>query len=320
MKNIIIDNDNDGVRLDRILRKHMASTPLSLLYRSLRKGQIRVNGKKIKQQYRVAEGDVVTINITDLPPETIKKTQTNRVQSLFHTEFFKKNFNLVFEDEHLLVCNKPSGLVVHAGTGHQKNECLIDLAQSYILNKSKDKNTREPQLVHRLDKDTSGIILIAKNKQILRALHTNLRNHTIKKQYIAFCHGIPNQKKGTIDLTLEKTHEPNNGMKVKVSKNGVQSLSTFQVLRTRKHLSQLRIDLHTGKTHQIRVHLSHIGCPIIGDIRYGDNDFDAKLFSNSKIEKRLYLHSEQITFFHPDLNREVTFSAPIPQSFIALLK
>ncbi|MGD9199936.1 MAG: RluA family pseudouridine synthase [Chitinispirillia bacterium] len=314
MKIITIDKDNDGVRLDRILRKQLKSIPLSLIYQKIRRGIIRVNRKRTKQNYRVKEGDSIQINTLAIDSGNMDTFKLKKIDSLFKTAFFKNNFQIIFEDENLLVCNKPAGLVVHSGTGHNTQKTLIDLATGYLRNSFK-KKTAEPILVHRLDKDTSGIILIAKNRQILRTLHANIRTHSIEKKYTAICHGTPLKSKGIIDVSLKRTHFKNSGTKMTVSTQGKKALSSYRVIAIKNNLSQIEIDLHTGKTHQIRVHLSHIGCPIIGDKRYGNSELDIELFRTDSWQQRLYLHADQISFFYQEMNKKVTFSAPAPAGF-----
>lgn len=319
MKTFTIAPDDDGVRVDRILRKALPQTALSAIYRFIRTGVVRVNGKRIKQNYRVQSGDTVAIQVREDALLPDKKHESKKVASLVHTDFYRENFSIIYEDESLLVCNKPVGIVVHGGTGHVKHDTLIDCAASYMRQKSKKDRYIEPVLVHRLDRDTSGVILIAKNKQVLRKLHHHLREHAFEKRYVALCHGSPPDKKGAVDLSLVRTHERNRGMKVRVGKGGVHSLSRYRVQKTRKNISHISIDLHTGRTHQIRVHMMHIGCPVIGDVRYGDKERDARLFQNPDIPHRLYLHAEQVSFHHPVLDRKVSFSAPLPDAFKKVL-
>lgn len=314
MNLLTVDFDDDGVRLDRILRKQLKTIPLSLIYQNIRRGTIRVNNKRAKQNYRVKEGDSIQINTLAVDIENNNTSKLTNIDSLFKTTFYKNNFKIIFEDENLLVCNKPVGLVVHSGTGHNTQRTLIDLATSYMRNSSK-KSSIEPILVHRLDKDTSGVILIAKNKKILRTLHTNIRMHSVEKKYTALCHGIPPKKEGIIDASLKRTHLKQSGTKMVVSAQGAKALSSFRILKTKNNLSQIAITLHTGKTHQIRVHLSHIGCPIIGDIRYGNSELDRELFRKTIWHNRLYLHADQISFFYQEMNKKVTFCAPVPSIF-----
>lgn len=313
-KKIEIDRDNDGVRVDRFLRKRLNSLPLATIYALIRKGHIRVNNRCIKQNYRLTIGDCLELseNLCDIEEKTVSR---KNLAGLVSSDFFKRNFHILFEDEEILVCNKPTGLVVHAGSKHQTHHTLIDLASCYLRQGVRKKKAFEPVLVHRLDKDTSGVILIAKNKQILRYLHTSIRKKEMKKNYRALCHGIPTKAKGTITFSLLKTHERNRGMKVKVDEQGLQAQSSYQVVQTARNISDLEIDLHTGRTHQIRVHLAQIGHPIIGDQRYGNNALDRQVLYQGKMTPRLYLHAEKISFFYPLLNKRVTFYAPLPKEF-----
>ena len=320
MKTIKIDEDNEGVRIDRILRKELASTSLSEIYSSIRKGNITVNGKRVRQNYRVKEGDIIKVNIGRAELTSDKKSTQKKILSLQHTEFFKQNFKIIYEDEWLLVCDKPAGLVVHAGTKHLKQDTLIDLAISYVKHTSGKKKFVEPVLVHRLDRDTSGVILIAKNKRTLRYLHDNLRSNEFKKRYVALCHGIPSVKKGSIELSLVRTHERNRGMKVTVGEGGLTSRSSFRLVKSYRRASKIEIDLHTGRTHQIRVHMAHLACPVIGDVRYGDREKDRLLFEKNRDLRRLYLHAEQLSFPHHGLERVVTFTAPVPADFQKILQ
>ena len=180
----------------------------------------------------------------------------------------------------------------------------------------KKKAKYPPTLVHRIDRDTSGIVIIAKDKISLRELNRQLREQEFKKEYIALVHGTLKRKKGKIDLELEKSSTENRGMKMSVKEGGVKSSSSYKVTNEGEKFSQLSIDLHTGKTHQIRVHTSYIKHPIIGDVRYGNPELDAKLFEkNPNLTQRLYLHASTVSFIHPEFERKVTFSAPTPEEF-----
>lgn len=320
MKTIHIDEENEGVRIDRILRKELASVSLSEIYSSIRKGTIRVYGKRVKQNYRVKTGDTIEVNRGRAELISEKKSSIKKIPFFWHTECFKKYFRIIYEDEWLLVCDKPAGLVVHAGTKHLKQDTLIDLAKSYMKHTSGEKTLIEPVLVHRLDRDTSGVILIAKDKSTLRFLHSNLRDNEFNKRYVALCHGHPSEKKGSIELPLIRTHEHNRGMKVTVGEGGLTSRSSFRLVESYKKASLIEIDLHTGRTHQIRVHMAHITCPVIGDVRYGDREKDHALFEKNRKFRRLYLHAEQLSFPHPGLDRIVTFTAPVPEGFQKIIQ
>jgi 23S rRNA pseudouridine955/2504/2580 synthase len=315
-----IPADDDGVRFDRILRKKLALMSLSDIYRLIRTGRCRVNGKKSTQEYRLRANDLVEL---DVDPAELSMSESSGKEvrtGISRTDFYKRNFRIIYEDDDLLACNKPPNLVVHPGTGHSSGDTLIDLVQAYISTKARGKEFPDPVLVHRIDRDTSGIILIAKNKRVLRFLHTHFRDHQIEKKYFAICHGRPQKSKGTIEVNLAKTVELNSGLKMKVDDSGVFSQSDYTIVRTTGKLSLLQVTLKTGKTHQIRVHLAHIGCPIAGDIRYGNQTLDQALFAKKGIMRRLYLHATSIGFVHPIDNKKITLAAPMPDEFDELMR
>jgi 23S rRNA pseudouridine955/2504/2580 synthase len=175
-------------------------------------------------------------------------------------------------------------------------------------------------LVHRIDRDTSGIVLIAKNKSILRYLHSHFRDHQIEKKYSAVCHGRPPKKSGVIEVKLAKTLERNSGTKVTVDENGQIAKTRYSVIRSNGVFTEFDAGIGTGRTHQIRVHLAHIGCPVVGDVRYGDKDLDKALFMRRNISRRLYLHAHHISFIHPLDNKRLTLTAPVPDEFAELMK
>lgn len=305
--------DDEGVRFDRFLRKKCRSLPLSEIYKLIRKGKITVNNKRVKQNYRLCLQDIIehAPGIFELDE---KETDTlEKIESLVNTVYFRDHFKILYEDEFLIVCNKPRGVVVHGGSGHTHRRTLIDMAHSYLI-RSSGSDTK-PYLVHRLDKDTSGVLLIAKNIQVLRGLHDSLRRGHITKLYTAFCHGVPEKSGDTVSMKISKTYNRNRGTKMKVSDDGVSSTSTYRCLEKYSSISKIHITLHTGRTHQIRVQLSHLGYPIVGDKRYGVNEFDTKVFAQYPVVSRLYLHACRLTFHHPGIDRNVTFDSPLPESF-----
>jgi 23S rRNA pseudouridine955/2504/2580 synthase len=200
-------------------------------------------------------------------------------------------------------------------------DTLIDLVKSYIWNKRTRKcPLAEPQLVHRLDRDTSGVILLSKDMHTLRALHDSLRRGAIHKHYRAICHSSPPQRSATIETALARSYERGAGTRVMVAEKGLPSRTSYTVLRTRNHLSDLRLDLHTGRTHQIRVQLAHIGCPIAGDTRYGSPELDQRIFTRTAAAQRLYLHAERLSFPHPATKETIVVAAPIPREFEILMQ
>jgi 23S rRNA pseudouridine955/2504/2580 synthase len=318
MLQLIISPDDTGTRLDKFLRRKLPRTPLSAIYRLIRTGDARINGKKAQQNYRLQPNDIIDLRLDAAEVSDPDKSDDATVKDLAKTEFFKKNFRILFEDEYLIACDKPVHMVVHPGSGHVSHDSLIDCARSYLLQKK--SSAIEPFLVHRIDKDTSGLVLIAKNRQVLRELHEALRAHAIRKIYQAVVHGRPPKNQGTVEVDLKKTFERNDGTKMTVDEDGESSKSAYRVIQSNKVCSLVDVEIFTGKTHQIRVHMAHVGCPVIGDVRYGDEQSDLKIFSNKSVQRRLYLHAHRLTFQHPMSRMEISLESPVPASFQTIIK
>ncbi|MBN2037084.1 MAG: RluA family pseudouridine synthase, partial [Chitinispirillaceae bacterium] len=191
-----------AVRLDRILRKKFRLMSLSGIYSLLRRGGVRVNGKRVRQDYRLQEGDEIRVNADSSEMTEQRQDKTGRFERLVRTAFFKCHFVVLHEDPDLLVCDKPAGLVVHPGSGHLCGDTLFDLAAAYLLTGKKIRTPDDMALVHRLDRDTSGTILIAKNKRAVRRLHEEFRRGSLTKHYVAVCHNRPPDNEGEIVLRL----------------------------------------------------------------------------------------------------------------------
>jgi RluA family pseudouridine synthase len=315
MKDFIVAEDDVNMRLDRWLRKKLPLTPLAGIFRLLRKGKARINKKKKPEDYRLILGDVISVDAPDAEFDAGRITAAP--SSLVKTSYFSRNFNVLFEDENFLVCQKPSGIVVHSGTGHTDRDSLVDLASAYLSSR-KGKHA-EALLVHRLDRDTSGVILLAKNKITLRTLNEELRDGEMAKEYLCICHGRLPMRSGTVDVPLVKNYEGDDGTKMRVGHGGVRSISHYRVIKERGTVSYVAVELVTGRTHQIRVHMEHLKCPIIGDVRYGDATKDKEFFkSHATAPKRLYLHARRISLNYPGTNKPVSFEAPEPKEFLAL--
>ncbi len=317
MHQFTIGPEEQGCRVDRVVRKRLTLLPLAGIYKLFRTGRILVGGKKTLPDYRLQEGDLLQIDVeqaeivTPGPPEA-------SLRRLAGTSFFRKNFSILYEDEHLLACNKPSGLVVHPGSGHTRHDTLIDLATGYLLDKNGIAPGDEVALVHRLDRDTSGVILVAKNKRTLRLLHEAFLQRTVVKEYRAVCHHRPPENEGTITVNLSRTYERNSGMKMHVERDGETARSRYRVLSYRNDVSSVAVFLETGKTHQIRVQMAHVGAPVVGDVRYGDPSLDAHL--SNCTPHRLFLHAYRITFNHPHTRSPLTIKAPLPEEFTEVMR
>ena len=314
---IIIGSEEAGCRTDRIVRKRLALMPLSSIYMLFRKGKILIGETRAKQDYRLKAGEVlrIAVNAAEVTPP---KAADASLSQLTGTSFFRKNFSVLYEDTDLLACNKPSGLVVHPGSGHTRRDSLIDLATAYLLQKNRTVSGEEIALVHRIDRDTSGVILIAKNKRTLRLLHDQFRERALTKEYLALCHGRPPGNEGTLRMQLVRSDHRSSGMKMKVQSGGSDAVSSYRVESFNGLHSRVVVLLETGKTHQIRVQLAEVKAPIIGDVRYGDETADRKLFDD-KAAPRLFLHAHRLSLRHPHSGKTLTIKAPIPGEFTRLL-
>jgi 23S rRNA pseudouridine955/2504/2580 synthase len=317
MQHIIIGPEDAGCRVDRLLRKRLPLLPLSGIYTLIRKGGVRVGGRKVREDCRLREGEVLDVEV-DAAEVVAPRAPDASLGRLTGTSFFRKNFSVIYEDAHLLACNKPSGLVVHPGSGHTRCDSLIELATAYLLGKNGITPGDEIALVHRLDRDTSGVILIAKNKRTLRSLHEAFVNRAVVKEYRAICHERPPRNEGTISVNLSRTHERNGGMKMRVDGDGREARSRYELNEFRNGLSSVTLFLDTGKTHQIRVQMAHVGAPVVGDVRYGDAAADAKLFGGAP--PRLFLHACRVSFRHPHTRKSLTIKAPVPQEFAEVIR
>lgn len=317
MVQICIGKDDSGCRIDRILRKRLPLKSLSEIYSLIRKGKILVDGKRVKQNYRVEESNLISLKV-DQSELAQKRGPDQNLRSIVKTAFYKRNFSIVYEDDFIIACNKPSGLVVHPGTGHLNRDTLIELASGYLLEKGLLVDENEPALVHRIDRDTSGIVLIAKNKRTLRSFHDIFRNRDIVKQYIAICHHKPPKFEDEIILGISKSHHTKNGTKMCVNTRGQETRSRYRIVEYSNDISRIEVFLETGKTHQIRVQMAHIGAPIIGDNRYGNPEADNRVFNF--LPRRLYLHAFKLSFVHPVKRKKITITAPQPEEFSDLFR
>ncbi|MFA6878175.1 MAG: RluA family pseudouridine synthase [Fusobacterium sp.] len=266
----IIEKDDENVRLDRYLRKKLTTTPLTEIFKALRIGKIKVNNKKKKENYRLVEGDKLFIGL-EVPEEEIifMKLQDK------DKEFLKNG--IVFENKDLIIFNKKKNVVMHRGSGFDYG--ISEMFKSYF--KSNDFN-----FVNRIDKKTSGLVIGSKNKITTRILTEEIRENRIKKKYYILVHGIINKDKFVIENYLKKIEDK----VIVTSKNDTEgkiAITYFKVLKRKNNLTLLEGELVTGRTHQLRVQLSNMGHPILGDTRYG-NDRERILFLNSfycKIDK-----------------------------------
>ena len=274
-KFVEIDESHAGQRIDNFLIRH-CKIPKSRIYQMLRKGEVRVNKGRIKPTHRLEMGDVVRIPPFENTVKPKRETVENKHKVLLD--------RIIYEDKDILVVDKPSGMAVHGGSGvHAGVIEAMRLLRPEI---------KFMELAHRLDKDTSGCLIIAKSRKALTHCHEEFREGRVKKIYHARVAGKWPKNLNKVELALEKNQGAQGERKVRVSTEGKTSKTTFQILKADSDSTLLEVHLHTGRTHQIRVHCMASGYPIIGDVKYGDNKINAKFAA--KGVKRLCLHCYQM--------------------------
>lgn len=292
-----IDDDMAGQRIDNFLRNQLKTVPKSMIYRIVRKGEVRVNKKRVKAEYKLMAGDTVRV-----PPVTIQ-TDESKQDAPVSTKLNKVaelEQRIIFEDDHMLILNKPSGTAVHGGSGLKFGaiEALRALRPQ----------ARFLELVHRIDRDTSGILLVAKKRSALRHLQAQFREKTVRKYYFALVMG---QWKNNCKVVKAPLLKNDVNSIVRVNPNGKASETRFKILEKFKDATLIQASPVTGRTHQIRVHTQYTGHPIAWDDRYGDPRFDA--YTAQFGIQRLFLHAANIQFVHPGSNEKMDISAPLEE-------
>lgn len=296
---IKVDEDYVDQRIDNFLIKKIKNVPKSHIYKIIRSGEVRVNKKRIKADYKLNLNDQIR-----LPP---LKLNLSKIKNTSPDLRIKKN--IVYEDDWFLIVNKPEGIASHGGSG-------ISLGLIESLRIERD-DLRYLELVHRLDKNTSGLILVAKKRAALRSLQELFRNKKIIKKYLTLVKGEWLEKKIKVEMNLKKIVTKDGQQVVKKSKDGKLSQSIFRLVKYIVNLSLIDVELLTGKTHQIRVQLAEMGFPIAGDDKYGDFSFNRTLLKKGL--KRMFLHAYYIEFMHPFLNKKFTLEVGLPDSLKKIL-
>ncbi|ARA69439.1 23S rRNA pseudouridine(955/2504/2580) synthase RluC [Pasteurella multocida] len=295
VKMLTISEDEAGQRIDNYLLAKLKGVPKSLIYRILRKGEVRVNKGRIKPEYKLQANDIVRV-----PPVRVSEkehapisTKLNKVSQL--------EKQILFEDECLLVLNKPSGIAVHGGSGLSFGviEALRTLRP----------DARFLELVHRLDRDTSGILLVAKKRSALRSLHEQLREKTVQKDYLALVRGQWQSHCKVVKAPLLKNELSSGERIVRVSEQGKPSETRFSIEERYEYATLVKASPVTGRTHQIRVHTQYAGHPIALDDKYGDKHFDEQMTQLGLT--RLFLHAFSIRFEHPKTGETLRINAPL---------
>ena len=297
MKEFIVEREEIGKRLDAYLSLKNEKISRTIVQKLIEEGNILVNGKNPKASYKVSEGDKITLEEIE-PKEISLKAQDIAV-------------DIIYEDKDIIVVNKPKGLVVHPANGNPDGTLVNAIMSICKGSLSGIGGEIRPGIVHRLDKDTSGIIIIAKNDEAHINLSEQIKNRKVKKTYIALVRGFVKENEATINMPIGRSQKDRK--KMAVVKNGKNAVTHIKVLERFNNYTLLQVNIETGRTHQIRVHLSEIGYPIVGDYTY----------SNGKNEFGIVgqcLHAKSLKFRHPITNEEMYLEAELPQYFKDVIK
>jgi len=296
---ILIDSRIAGIRLDQFLSQYFPSISRNRISISIHNGLITVGGISRKNSYRLKPGETVTGSLFELPAINVLPE--------------KVPFTVLFEDDHLILLSKPPGIVVHPGSGNHQGTLVSGLVyHCQAISAVGDK--LRPGIVHRLDKDTSGIMVVAKSDFVLRKLAELFKNRYVKKNYIALLHGTMKKKSGRLVASIGR-HPVNRQKMAVLPEKGRHAVSNWQVLEelAGTNTSLVKIGIETGRTHQIRVHMAHLGHPVVGDRVYGSN-------RNNVGYPRQFLHAHRLVLRHPVTNEILDQIAPLWQDFAAVLR
>lgn len=288
MRTFTAGKNDAGKRLDKFIQKAAPALPKNLMYKYIRLKRIKVNGKKSDIAYKIAQGDVVDMYIND---EFFEKTHDNY-------DFLKapKSLDIIYEDENIMLLNKKAGVLSHPDDG-EYTDTLITRVQRYLYEKGEyqpeTENSFVPALANRIDRNTGGIVIAAKNAAALRVLNEKIKNREIEKKYLCVIVGTPEKKKAVLTNYMIKD-EKSNKVRVydKPFEGGKTMITEYEILGTKNGLSLAEVTLHTGRTHQIRATFAHIGCPLLGDGKYGRNEINKKYGGY----KKQFLYSYKLKF------------------------
>jgi 23S rRNA pseudouridine1911/1915/1917 synthase len=305
-----VDDENAGTRLDRFVAESVPDLSRARVQTLIQSGSIRVNGNTIKPSHKVQPGEVVQVRVEPSEP------------SRFEAEDIP--LDIVFEDEHIIVVNKPAGMVVHPATGITSGT-LVNALLAHVRHLPATDSAERPGIVHRIDKNTSGLLVVARTEAAHRALTESIGRRAVKREYRALAYGRFAESEGTIDAPIGRS--PSDRKKMAVTGIASRKATThFTVREDFGEVSHLAVRLETGRTHQIRVHMAYIGHPIVGDLVYGtrlkrfhEKMSPAVVDAVSRLVGHM-LHAETLAFDHPIAGGPLRFSAPLPEEFKRLLQ
>ena len=296
MKEYIAQEENSNIRLDKAISEKNSELSRVAIQRMIEEGKILVNDKKVKASYKVQKGDKIIIG-----EEEIKEAKL---------EAEDIPLDIIYEDKDIIVVNKQKGLVVHPGNGNWDGT-LVNAIMAHCKDLSGIGGEIRPGIVHRIDKDTSGLLIIAKNDKAHINVSEQIKNHQVKKTYIALVRGTFKENEATINMPIARSTKDRT--KMAVNRKGKEAITHFKVLERFSDCTLLEVNIETGRTHQIRVHMAEIGRPLIGDIVYsnGKNRFNVQ---------GQMLHSYKLEFKHPSTGKTMSLTAPLPEYFENVLQ
>ncbi|MDN5204390.1 RluA family pseudouridine synthase [Fulvivirgaceae bacterium BMA10] len=309
---IDVDPGQDPMRIDKFLMDRLPNVTRNKIQDGIRQGFVLVNEHEIKPNYKVKPSDLITISLPEPPRET---------------EVVPENIDLdiTYEDDHLLVVNKPAGMVVHPAYNNWTGTLVNALVYHFQQLPTMKDNEGRPGLVHRIDKDTSGLLVIAKSEMAMTSLAKQFFDHSIERTYYALVWGEPEHDQGTIDINLGRSPKDRRITVAFTDENiGRRAVTHYKVLNRLRYVSLLQCNLETGRTHQIRAHLKHIGHPLFNDETYGGNRIlkgtqfsKYKSFVDNcfKIMSRQALHAKSLGFEHPVTKKNMQFDSKLPEDF-----
>jgi 23S rRNA pseudouridine955/2504/2580 synthase len=303
-----ISQDAAGQRLDKFLRKRLADMPLSHLYKMVRTKKVRVNGARADIAQLLQPGDVVVVHGAReaVPAGEPRPPPGTRLASAV-----RQDFAVLYEDSHILVCDKPAGMAIHAGSGIT-GDTLVDQVRAYLERQGMavPEGEFKPSPAHRLDRETSGVVVVAKTRQAMVRLTEIFTAAEAKKTYLALAKGRFQQDRGTVDLRLSE-HQQTRASREQRGVNLQDAVTHWTKVAGGAEATLLELTIETGRTHQIRRHLAAIGHPVVGDSKYGDFPFNRRARANWGL-RRMFLHSSRLALEHPATGKRLAFTSPLP--------
>lgn len=294
MEKFKITEAMQGIRLDKVITEHLKDKTRTYVLKCIDEEKILLNGKPFKPSLKASLNDEITI--LDIEPKEITLEAKNL------------NLDIVYEDDDVMIINKPKGMAVHPGAGNYENTMVNGLLYE-MDNLPEINGVLRPGIVHRIDKDTTGLVMVAKTDLAMQSLSEQLKNHTVNRKYIALVYGEISENKGRINAPIARSKEDRK--KMAVDKDGKEAITNFTVLTRYKGYTLVECKLETGRTHQIRVHFEYIGHPLVGDQTYGRRKVIGDLGQ--------FLHAKTIGFIHPRTNEYMEFNSELPEYFTNFL-